>query len=81
MNDSPWRVASVARIQRERIQEEMWQIRREERALRAQVRRPGPLAWFWARVQHWMGRRQQPPVSVYHRRLLTAAPARRQPRG
>ncbi len=47
MIDNPWRVESVARGQRERLQEEMKQIRLEEAALESRVRRPNLLRRAW----------------------------------
>ena len=53
MNDNPWHVDDMARMQRGRIQEEMRQIRMEERALAARVKRPGMIARLWAGIWTW----------------------------
>ena len=54
MNENPWRIDDIARMQRERIQGEMRQIRLEEKALKAGVRGPGLMARARLRLQAWV---------------------------
>jgi hypothetical protein len=65
MNENPWRVESVAGLQRERVQEEMRQIRMEEKALQARERRPGLLLRGWVLLRAWVSApRKQAAVAV-----------------
>ncbi len=58
MNENPWRVDDIARMQRERIQEEMRQIRILEAANRAHAPRLGLAARIAAQlymgIQKWL---------------------------
>ena len=56
MNNSPWQVENMARMQRERIQEEMNQIRLEEKALGAQARGPGLVVRLWLGIRRWLAK-------------------------
>jgi len=60
MIDNPWHVDDMARMQRERVQEEMRQIRFEEKALKARVRGPGPLPQVWLLVSGWFKAKRTP---------------------
>jgi hypothetical protein len=65
MNDSPWHVNDMARMQRERLQEEMRQIRLEEKALSAGERRPGLLSQVGMLLSRWLkGSRKQATDAV-----------------
>ena len=77
MNDNPWHVESMARLQRDRIQEEMSQIRLEERALRAQaIVSPGLLARLWLGPKRWLVKLEERPSLVRRYKVLTAAHAK-----
>ena len=76
MNDNPWHVQNMARMQRERIQEEMTQIRLEERALRAQARGPGFLARLWLGPKRWLVKLEEHPSPLRRYKVLTAAHAK-----
>ncbi len=77
MNENPWRIDDLARLQRGRLQEEMRQIRLEEQALRARQRRPGLIARLWARVQAWLKAPEPPPARrIRAKRPLTLAHAK-----
>ncbi len=77
MYDNPWRVNEISRLQRDRVQEEMRQIRLEEEALRAQVRRPGLIEKLWAGFRNWLkSAEQRPAYSARPARPLTLAQAK-----
>jgi hypothetical protein len=76
MNDNPWHVGSMARLQRDRIQDEMSQIRLEEGALRAQAREPGFLARLWLGPKRWLVKLEERPSLVRRYKVLTAAHAK-----
>lgn len=54
MNDNPWHVDNLARLQRERIQEEMRQIRLEKSAARARQRQPSLVSKAWLAIRRWL---------------------------
>ena len=72
MNDNPWHIDDIARMQRERVQEEMRQIRLQEKALKARARRPGLLPQIWLIVSRWLKARNEQKAQALERRPLTA---------
>ena len=64
MNDSPWHVDDMARMQRERVQEEMRQIRLEAKALSAGEQRPGLLSHVGTVLSHWLKARSKPAAGA-----------------
>ena len=79
MNENPWHVYDEARMQRERVQEEMRQIRLEEKALKARGRRPGLLPQVWLIVSRWLEARNKQTAQPNRRRSLTAMHAKHHP--
>lgn len=68
MNENPWRVDDIARAQRERIRDEMREIRLEEKALRARPERPAWISRFWLFIRRWFasGQKQAAQSSQHH---------------
>ena len=54
MNDNAWNVDNLARLQRERIQEEMRQIRLEESAAKARQRQLSLVSKAWLAIWRWL---------------------------
>lgn len=54
MNDNPWNVDNLARLQRERIQEEIRQIRLEESAAKARQRQLSLVSKAWLAIWRWL---------------------------
>ncbi len=61
MYDNPWRIDDIARMERERIRDEMRQIRLEEKALQARVKGPGLLAKALLKAKEWLKARETRP--------------------
>ena len=57
MNQSPWYVENMAEYERERIRQEMGQIRLGERVSKPQVQGPRPIARLWHLVRRWFATR------------------------
>ncbi len=77
MNENPWRIDDLARLQRGRLQEEMRQIHLEEHALSARRKGPALIERLWARVQAWLKSPDPRPAHpVRARRQLTLAHAK-----
>ena len=76
MNENPWHVYDEARMQRERVQEEMRQIRLQEQALEARGRRPGLLPQLWRIVSRWLEARNRRRAESFEQRPLTAIQAK-----
>ncbi len=77
MNENPWRIDDLARLQRGRLQEEMRQIRLEQRALRAQAKGPGVFGRVWAALRAWFKPVPPQPIRPIHpRRPMKLAHAR-----
>jgi hypothetical protein len=77
MNDNPWHIESMARAQRERVQEEMRQIRLEEKALKAQSPESGLVLRLWLALQRWVVKRKAHPSPIGHYEPFTPAEAKR----
>ena len=76
MNENPWHVYDEARMQRERVQEEMRQIRLQEKALKARGRRPGLLPQVWLIVTRWLHARNEQRAQALESRPPTAMHAK-----
>jgi len=78
MNQNPWHVENQAQYERERIQQEMRQIRLGERASRGAVQRPGPVTRLWLLVRQWLATQHKRAGTAVQRRPTEATNARRQ---
>lgn len=77
MNENPWRVDDIARMQRGRLQEEMRQIRREDKALRSRAKASGLVERLRAAVLAWLKAQATAPAHPVHaRRPLKLAHSR-----
>ncbi len=77
MNENPWRVDDIARLQRERTREEMRQIRSEERADEAQPYRIGLIARVVQLLARVFAPRQRTALNPNTRRASHAVRAKR----
>jgi hypothetical protein len=74
MNQNPWQVESLARYERDRIREEMRQIRMQERALKARVRKPNFKFQVWRILLRWLVTGSSGPKQTGAPSTLRAAP-------
>jgi hypothetical protein len=77
MNDNLWHVESMARMRRERIQEEMRRIRLEESALKASAAPAGFAVRLWTALQRWSAKPVERPSLKRRYEPLTPANAKR----
>jgi len=77
MNDNPWNVDNLARLQRERIQEEMKQIRLEESATKARQPHPSLVSKAWRAIWRWLRARETSMHGVEQRPVRTRVVKRR----
>ncbi len=80
MNENPWRVDDIARLQRERIHEEIRQIRSEERAAEPQPHRIGLLARLGRLVARILAPRVRAASAPAVQVPGNASPMKRRPR-
>ena len=78
MNQNPWHVENMAQYERERIRQEMGQIRLGERVSKPKVRGPRPIARLWHLVRRWFATQQKRQDEAVRRQPAGTTNANRQ---
>lgn len=73
MNDNAWNIDNIARLERERVREEMRQIRLEESAMKARQRRPSLVTQAKLAIRKWLEARDKAAQGFEQRRVQATA--------
>ncbi|HSR19838.1 MAG TPA: hypothetical protein VLL49_02890 [Anaerolineales bacterium] len=78
MNQSPWQVENAARYERERIAQDMTQLRLEQRARAGRIKRRQPMVKIWMLIRGWFQAGQKRGADALRHRPARATQGGRQ---